>query len=82
MLVKDFNNPDLSFVLEMAKKKGVPIRKYDTKEITKIELFNNTYLVSFALWLDTETDFSLNTKYYHYNEIAKLLENSKKIKNR
>ena len=53
----------------------------DTKEITKIELFNNTYLVSFALWLDTETDFSLNTKYYHYNEIARLLENSKKIKN-
>ena len=32
MLVKDLNNPDLSFVLEMAKKKGVPIRKYDTKE--------------------------------------------------
>lgn len=59
---------------------SVNLKFLDTKEITKIELFNNTYLVSFALWLDTETDFSLNTKYYHYNEIAKLLENSKKLK--
>ena len=46
MLVKDFNNPDLSFVLEMAKKKGVPIRKYDTKDMNASPSYNDFYFIS------------------------------------
>lgn len=38
MLVKDINNPDLEFVLHMAKNKNVPIKQFDTMDYECISL--------------------------------------------